>query len=244
MAAILCNFSLSRGVPNLSRGIISMKTTNASGRINATATEVSPASLSSLKTQLLSAVAGLDRGLIANEVDVMAVDTPARELEASGSIVDFSTDLDKLQGRWRLVYSSAFASGSLGGLRPGPPTGRLPLTLGQVFQRIDVVRREFDNIVNLQIGTLWPLPPIEVTATLAHKFELIDSASIRIIFERTIVQPAGGLSQLPQVQLPELPEIFRPPSSLRSGEFKVTFLDDDLRITRGDRGELRVFLKL
>uniref|UniRef100_A0A0D6R652 Plastid lipid-associated protein/fibrillin conserved domain-containing protein n=1 Tax=Araucaria cunninghamii TaxID=56994 RepID=A0A0D6R652_ARACU len=88
------------------------------------------ASISSLKTELLSAVAGLNRGLVATEADVMTVDTTSKNLEAS--VVDLSKDLDKLQGRWRLVYSSAFASGSLGGFRPGPPTGRLPLTLGQV----------------------------------------------------------------------------------------------------------------
>lgn len=199
--------------------------------------------LSSLKAQLLNAVAGLDRGLVANETDVMTADSAAKKLEASGSIVDLSTGLDKLQGRWRLIYSSAFASGSLGGLRPGPPTGRLPLTLGQVFQRIDIVGREFDNIVNLQIFTPWPLPLIEVTANLAHRFELIGRASIRIIFEKTIIQSAGSLSQLPPLELPQLPEFLRPPSSLRSGDFEVTFVDDDLRITRGDRGELRVFLK-
>lgn len=230
-------------------GAWSRKTTAAgaaTATASATAEEEEAAavpSLFSLKKHLLSAVAGLDRGLVANEADVMTADSAAKKLEASGGIVDLSTGLDKLQGRWRLIYSSAFASGSLGGLRPGPPTGRLPLTLGQVFQRIDIVGREFDNIVNLQIGTPWPLPPIEVTAKLAHSFELIGRASIRIIFERTIIQTAGSLSQLPPVELPQLPDFLRPPSSIRSGDFEVTFVDDDLRITRGDRGELRVFLK-
>eukprot|EP01018_Ginkgo_biloba_P026081 Gb_07161 [translate_table: standard] len=207
-----------------------------------TGEEATP-NISSLKTELLSVVAGLDRGLVANEADVMAANSSAKKLEVSGGIVDFSAGLDKLQGRWRLIYSSAFASGSLGGSRPGPPTGRLLLTLGQVFQRIDIVGREFDNIVDLNIGTPWPLPLIEVTATLAHRFELIGAAKVRIIFERTIVRPAGGLSQLPPIELPQLPEILRPPSSLRSGDFEVTFVDDDLRITRGDREELRVFIK-
>lgn len=45
--------------------------------------------------------------------------------------------------------------------------------LMQVFQRIDVVSKDFDNIVELELGAPWPLPPVEVTATLAHKFELI-----------------------------------------------------------------------
>lgn len=41
-----------------------------------------------------------------------------------------------------------------------------------MYQRIDVVSRELDNIVDLNIPTPWPLPTIQVTATLAHSFEL------------------------------------------------------------------------
>ncbi|KAF3456486.1 hypothetical protein FNV43_RR01136 [Rhamnella rubrinervis] len=129
------------------------------------------------------------------------------------------------------------------GSRPGPPTRRLlPLTLGQVFQRIDTVSKDFDNIVELELGTPWPLPPVEVTATLAHKFEVIGLATIKTTFEKTTVKTRGNLSQLPPLELPRLPDGLRPPSDTRSGEFEVTYLDDDTRITRGDRGELRVFV--
>lgn len=41
-----------------------------------------------------------------------------------------------LDGRWRLLYSSGFTSGSLGGRRPGPSFGSLPLTLGPVYQDV------------------------------------------------------------------------------------------------------------
>lgn len=80
-----------------------------------------------------SAVSGLNRGLAASEDDLRKADAAAKEIEAVGGPVDLSTDLDKLQGRWKLIYSSAFSSRTLGGSRPGPPTGRLlPITLGQV----------------------------------------------------------------------------------------------------------------
>lgn len=87
-----------------------------------------------------SRVAGLDRGLVATPADQDAVNQAARKLESAGNAVEFPDDLDLLQGRWRLVYSSAFASGSVGGQRPGPPIGRLvPLTLGQVLPRGQVL---------------------------------------------------------------------------------------------------------
>ncbi|XP_068666270.1 plastid-lipid-associated protein 6, chloroplastic [Aristolochia californica] len=202
-----------------------------------------PVSVASLKLKLLSAVSGLNRGLAASEEDLQIADSAAKELESVCGSVDLSQDLDKLQGRWKLIYSSAFSSRTLGGSRPGPPTGRLlPITLGQVFQRIDVFSKDFDNIVELELGTPWPLPPVEVTATLSHKFELVGSAKVKIIFEKTSVKATGNLSQLPPIELPRLPAELRPPSDTGSGEFEVTYIDTDIRITRGDRGELRVFV--
>ncbi|KAL5203856.1 hypothetical protein ABZP36_008727 [Zizania latifolia] len=197
-----------------------------------------------LKVKLLSAVSGLNRGLAASQEDLDRADAAARELEAAAvGPIELDRDLDKLQGRWRLVYSSAFSSRTLGGSRPGPPTGRLlPITLGQVFQRIDVVSKDFDNIVELELGAPWPLPPVELTATLAHKFEIIGTSSIKITFDKTTVKTKGNLSQLPPLEVPRIPDNLRPPSNTGSGEFEVTYLDDDTRLTRGDKGELRVFV--
>lgn len=80
-----------------------------------------------------SAVSGLNRGLAAGEEDLRIAESTVKDLEAVGGSVDLTKDLDKLQGRWKLIYSSAFSSRTLGGSRPGPPTGRLlPIALGRV----------------------------------------------------------------------------------------------------------------
>ncbi|KAH7316220.1 hypothetical protein KP509_21G083500 [Ceratopteris richardii] len=186
-------------------------------------------------------VAGLDRGLLARESDQVNINAIAEQLEGKCGPVKLG-DSDSLQGRWRLVYSSAFASGSLGGMRPGPPAGASPFTLGQVYQRIDVFAKELDNIVELRLRTLWPLPPIVVEATLAHSYEVIGDNVIKIVFEKTLVKPKEGLEQVPPFTLPQLPEFLRPSAGLRSGTFECTFLDQNMRITRGDRGELRIFV--
>lgn len=84
-------------------------------------------------------MAGLDRGLLASAGDEVAADDAARKLESIGDVVELPKDLDLLQGQWRLVYSSGFVTGSLGGQRPGPPVGRLlPLNLGQVHLTVFV----------------------------------------------------------------------------------------------------------
>lgn len=55
--------------------------------------------------------------------------------------------------------------------------------------------------------------------------------------------PNGIFGRLPEFSLPQLPEGFRPPRSARASTFEVLYLDEDTRITRGNRGELRVFLR-
>ncbi|XP_010488397.1 PREDICTED: probable plastid-lipid-associated protein 6, chloroplastic [Camelina sativa] len=196
-----------------------------------------------LKLKLLSAVSGLNRGLVASVDDLRKAEEAAKELETAGGPVDLTDGLDILQGKWRLLYSSAFSSRSLGGSRPGLPTGRLiPVTLGQVFQRIDVFSKDFDNIAEVELGAPWPFPPLEATATLAHKFELLGTCKIKITFEKTTVKTSGNLSQIPPFDIPRLPDSFRPSSNPGTGDFEVTYVDDSMRITRGDRGELRVFV--
>lgn len=56
---------------------------------------------------------------------------------------------------------------------------------------------------------------------------------------------AGLLSAIPEIHIPELPSALRPPEGTVSSKssFRVLFLDDELRITKGDRGELRVFVR-
>lgn len=68
------------------------------------------------------------------------------------------------------------------------------------------------------------------------------TSKIKITFEKTTVKATGNLSQLPPLELPRIPDALRRTSNPGTGEFDVTYLDSDTRITRGDRGELRVFV--
>lgn len=75
------------------------------------------------------------------------MDELAAQLEAAGGAVllDWKTSrsspdtssMDRLVGTWRLIYSSGFNGGSLGGRRPGPPATFVPLVLGQIYQVIN-----------------------------------------------------------------------------------------------------------
>ena len=55
-----------------------------------------------------------------------------RDQNDLGAVEGQSTStLAQLNGTWRLLYSSGFATGSLGGRNPGPPVALLPFSIGQ-----------------------------------------------------------------------------------------------------------------
>lgn len=83
---------------------------------------------------------------------------------------------------------------------------------------------------------------LESTGTKNCSIICAGTSKIKITFIKTTVKPRGSYSQLPPLEVPQLPDALRPPSNTGSGEFEVTYLDSDTRITRGDRGELRVFV--
>ncbi|KAH7617667.1 hypothetical protein Ndes2526B_g07531 [Nannochloris sp. 'desiccata'] len=220
--------------------------------------------ITELQEQLLALLSTLDRGLAASGDDVTKVENFVLQLENAGEPVvldiptsDSSTNKRKsclklLDGRWRLAYSSGFSGGNLGGRRPGPPASLAPVTLGAVYQDIFVAAKELDNVVTLtakvSLASLFQIEPPAVTARLKHSFRVEGAATVRIVFENTIAKTSGGiggwLDSLPQFATPMLPEFLRPViAPAGDATFDVTFLDEKMRITRGDRGELRVFVK-
>jgi len=239
-----------------------------------------------LKRRLVQAVAGLDRGLGASLREARAVDALARRLERAAPAGDGGGPALR-GGCWRLVWSSAFGGGSLGGSRPGPPAALTPLVLGGVFQCVDPARGTLDNVVELLAPGLAPPsaaagplralgdalgaafgggggaygdggddedddPTPGVRLILRHDYEILPgaksgaAATVRIVFEETRARalgPAYLAGRLPPLALPQLPEALRPPRGLRAATFDVTHEDDEVRVTRGDRGELRIFLR-
>jgi len=205
--------------------------------------------VAALKTMLLCKVAPLDRGVAASSKDRMAVEEATSALEdafaAPGGGADCDNPIDEqINGKWRLVYSSTFA-GQGGGTQgfTGSPTGGGPLQLGQVFQRIQARKKVVDNIVEIRTPSVWPFPDITGSATLSHSLNLKGPKTIEITFENVTVRVGGALRGIRPLAPPQLPEQFRPPPALRSGSFATTFVDSEMRVSRGDRGELRIFVK-
>lgn len=165
-----------------------------------------------------------------------------------------SSQNSELGGLWRLVYSSGFARRNTGGARPGLPINLFPAQFGQIYQDINTTTNRLDNVVELRRPALpapsWaPIKPLpaEALLTLKHRLSITAPATVTITFTGTDVNLQGGLggilNAVPQFELPNLPQQLQLPRKSRSASFEVVYLDEDIRITHGDRKELRVFLR-
>mmetsp|Transcript_3657 Transcript_3657/g.13136 ORF Transcript_3657/g.13136 Transcript_3657/m.13136 type:complete len:117 (-) Transcript_3657:1925-2275(-) len=68
--------------------------------------------------------------------------------------------------------------------------------------------------------------------------------TLRITFDRAALSLTGLPLNLPTLRAPELPSsLLEGTAALRSGSFDVTYLSAHVRITRGDRQELRVYVR-
>lgn len=213
------------------------------------------------KASLLRLVASLDRGAAASPSDRVAVDSAVAALErASRGVPQLNAAAaggaprleeafsETLSGLWRLVYSSTFAGEGPGSQGfTGAPGAGTPLRLLGVFQRISTRRRTLDNIVELRVPAPFPLPGgVTVVATLAHSLEATGETGVRIEFTEVQLRLRGVKGARPLA----LPSPLKAlgidaalPASLRGGAFDTTFLDGEARISRGDRGETRVFVR-
>jgi len=211
------------------------------------------------KLALLSAVAGLDRGAAAGAVQRKAVLEAAEALERESNLEHFPAGLSDTDGLWRLVYSSALSagSGSGGGAgRDSPAIFQTPDTgsfnsfgpgsqVGQVYARISSRKMKLENIVEIFLRTPVPFLPFnlgKIVLNLEHRLEVTGDREVKITLENVTARNAGGPARqlrLPPLKIPVLDAL----SSQGAGVFATTFCDGSLRITRGDRGEIRIFTK-
>lgn len=185
------------------------------------------------------------RGLraLTRRSDPRDVEKVVRNLERRSKAVDLreTEKMPALWGKWKLLYSNAL---------PGGPRGTSSDVVGDVFQVIYEGGERVDHEVQFNLGnqsppqgtTSWSLdnarPSGAVGAVLKHKCKIDVPRTVTITLEKVEL----GIGDL-HVELPTLPEFLQPPDWTRSSTFDITYLDDELRVTRGDRGELRVFLR-
>ena len=191
------------------------------------------------KTSLLEAIAGKNRGLLSTEQDKQAILMAIAQLEDRNPTPHPLEAAELLNGNWRLIYTTS--KGLLN-------IDQLPLLkLGQIYQYIDVKTTSVFNIAEI-----YGLPYLEGLVSVAAKFAPLSEKRVQVKFERSIV----GLQRLIGYQSPtdfiqqiEAGKSFtaldtKIDSTRQQGWLDITYLDQDMRIGRGNEGSVFVLSKV
>jgi hypothetical protein len=189
------------------------------------------------KAELLEAIAGKNRGLLATEPDKQAILIAIAQMEDRNPTPHPVEAGDLLDGNWRLLYTTSKSLLNI---------DQLPLLkLGQIYQYI---RAKTASVYN--IAEVYGLPYLEGLVSVAARFEPVSEHRVQVKFERSIF----GLQRLIGYQSPanfiqqiEMGKTFAAIDiSLnrdQQGWLDITYLDDDLRIGRGNEGSVYVLTK-
>ncbi len=190
------------------------------------------------KTDLIEAIVGTNRGLLATATQKQSI------LAAIASLEDFNPTprpleaSELLDGDWRLLYTTSKALLNL---------DKFPLSkLGQIYQCIRVKTSSVYNIAEF-----YGLPYLEGLVSVAAKFEPVSERRVQVKFQRSII----GLQRLMGYSSPAelIPRVedgrkltaidFPIQSEQQQGWLDITYLDNTLRISRGNEGSVFVLIK-
>ncbi|MBD2386144.1 PAP/fibrillin family protein [Cylindrospermum sp. FACHB-282] len=190
------------------------------------------------KAALLNVIAGTNRGLLATEPQKQAI------LAAIANLEDFNptprplSASDLLDGNSQLLYTTSKALLNL---------DRVPLNkLGQIYQCIRVQTSTVYNIAEIS-----GLPTLEGLVSVAAKFEPCSERRLLVKFQRSIIglqRLIGYKSPADFIQQIEAGKKFTAidfpiKSGQQQGWLDITYIDNNLRIGRGNEGSVFVLSK-
>ncbi len=190
------------------------------------------------KAALLETIAGKNRGLLATDSQKQAILAAIAQLEDRNPTPRPIEALHLLDGDWRLIYTTSRGILSI---------DQVPfLKLGQVYQSIRAPEAKLYNIAEL-IG----LPFVETIVSIGARFKPVSERRVDVKFERSVI----GLQRLIGYETPDrfieqlesgqkLAAIdFSVENRDQQGWLDITYLDEDLRIGRGNEGSVFVLTK-
>jgi PAP_fibrillin len=192
--------------------------------------------------KLLAAIAGKNRGISATPLDRQAILAAITELELRNPHPQpLTTAIDLLAGDWRLLYTS---SQSLLGI------DRIPFAqLGDIYQCIRLKNNALYNIA--EIGSF--IPGLNGIVSIVATFTAVSGSRVNVQFNRSLIslqkfidysdpdrliEAIENGQKFTAIDLPINRSTDRAPAWL-----EVTYLDDNLRIGRGNEGSVFVLTK-
>ena len=192
------------------------------------------------KSTLIEIIVGTNRGLLANQQQQQAI------LAAIANLEDFNPTprplaaTNLLEGNWRLLYTTSKALLKI---------DRLPFCkLGQIYQCIRVRSNSVYNIAEI-----YGIPSLEGLVSVVAKFEPVSERRVQVKFQRSIIglqrligytTPGNFIQQIESGDFQnKLAFDFPIQSEQQQGWLDITYIDDNLRIARGNECSVFVLTK-
>ena len=192
------------------------------------------------KSTLIEIIVGTNRGLLANQQQQQDI------LAAIANLEDFNPTprplaaTNLLEGNWRLLYTTSKALLKI---------DRLPFCkLGQIYQCIRVRSNSVYNIAEI-----YGIPSLEGLVSVVAKFEPVSERRVQVKFQRSIIglqrligytTPGNFIQQIESGDFQnKLAFDFPIQSEQQQGWLDITYIDDNLRIARGNEGSVFVLTK-
>jgi hypothetical protein len=194
------------------------------------------------KFELLDEIASVNRGISASETDRIAIQAAATQLEGRNPTANPLDAKALLEGDWQLLYTTSQELLNI---------DRLPLaTLGPIYQCIRLAEGRIYNIAEVN-GP----PLLSGLVTVAARLEPVSRRRVNVRFQRGVVGLQSPLGyQHPSQFINKLQCSEKLPlwqgfdfsinADRQTGWLDITYLDDSLRIGRGNQGSLFVLQKV
>ncbi|MCA6572795.1 MAG: PAP/fibrillin family protein [Pseudanabaena sp.] len=191
------------------------------------------------KANLLNAIAPVNRGLKMTEDQRKAIFSAVAYLEELNPTPAPTQNPDLLDGNWLLLFTT---SQELLGI------DRLPLyKLGNIYQCLRVSEGKIFNVAEVK-----GLPWLSGLVSVCANFSVVNEKRVKVNFERLV---AGSQTLIGYQDVNSFIETLRLPKKLLAIDFQIkredqkgwletTYIDQDLRIGRGNEGNLFVLRKV
>lgn len=193
------------------------------------------------KARLLAAIAGKNRGILATDRERQAILAAVTELESYNPHPrPLTTAIDLLAGNWRLLYTS---SQSLLGIDKFPF-----VKLGNIYQCVRVLTSKIYNIAEVNSF----VPGTNGLVAIVANFKPIDEARVNVEFNRSLIgfqglvhyaDPDRLITAIENGQKFTAIDLAIDRQNRTPAWLEVTYLDDTLRIGRGNEGNIFVLTK-